>query len=122
MEKHASLIKKIFWCISLPFLFVTSVWCFVHQLNPLDNIFFLMAVMTAMPLLLMKTFAQEDKTIDSLADDFRKMGATEFLSFIDEFRKMPLGKFRAYYKEAYRQVYLERYGKDIFNNIPGFGD
>lgn len=81
-----------------------------------------MAVMTAMPLLLMKTFAQEDKTIDSLADDFRKMGATEFLSFIDEFRKMPLGKFRAYYKEAYRQVYLERYGKDIFNNIPGFGD
>ena len=73
-------------------------------------------------MLAIKAFEQEGKTIGTLADDFRKMGTTEFLNFIDEFRKMPLGKFRAYHKEAYRQVYIERYGKDIFKDIPSFGD
>ena len=48
------------------------------------------------------------------------MEAIEFLNFINEFKKIPLGSFRASYKEAYRQEYLRRYNKDIFHEIPMF--
>jgi len=52
--------------------------------------------------------------------EFKEMGATEFLNFMDELKRFPLGTYRAVSKEAYRQEYLRRYNKDIFHEIPMF--
>lgn len=122
ITSYTPLIKKLFWRVSLPLVFLASLWCFINGLNPLDSMVFQLAFMTAVPMMAVKTYEQQDKTIEVIAEDFRKMGATEFLNFMDEFRKIPLGNFRAIHKEAYRLVYMERYGKDIFHAIPSFGE
>lgn len=116
------LAKKLFWYVSLPSMLVISVFCLYKGENPLDNFFSAIPLLSALPLIMRKMDAMDEKAIREQQEEFSKMGATEFLNYLTEFRKIPLGKFRARYKEAYRREYLVRYEKDIFHDIPMFGE
>lgn len=62
----------------------------------------------------------EDNALSQYQQEFTKMGATDFLNFMEEFRKIPFGKERSLCKEAYCQEYLRRYNKDVFHQIPSY--
>lgn len=115
------LIKQLFWRLCLPFFFISSVWCLLKGLNPIKSNLFLLSITTMMPMLMVKAHEIQDGLIEKTAIEFSEMGATEFLNFMDEFKKMSLGTYRATTKETYRLEYLRRYNKDIFYQIPMFG-
>lgn len=114
------LIRKTFWLISLPLVLISTLLCLSKGINPLDSTTFMLSLCTLIPMMVIKLEESQDNTVSNLILEFQQMEATEFLNFMDEFRKMPLGKMRAFYKEAYRQEYLRRYNKDIFHSIPSF--
>jgi len=82
----------------------------------------ILSLLLMLPFIMLKSFDLQDAAIDEYTQDFCKMGATEFLNFMDEFKNIPLGQYRGILKEAYRQEYLRRYNKDIFDFIPLFGE
>lgn len=114
------LIRKLSWRLCLPFLLISMAWCFIKGLNPFESPLFLTSILSMIPMLLLKAYELQESVIENQVAEFREMGETEFLNFINEFKKIPLGSFRASYKEAYRQEYLRRYNKDIFHEIPMF--
>ena len=116
--KHRKLISTLFWWVSLPLIASSAAWCFFKGISALDNLFFVTACTTALPRVMLMAEDLDNNTIEKLVEEFKAMGATEFLNYLEEFRKMPLGKARALYKKAYCQEYFSRYGKNIFHKIP----
>lgn len=119
--KHKTFIRKLFWPLCMPFFLISTVWCVMKGLNPFENYLFLVSTMSMIPMLMNKAFELQDSLKEHQILEFKEMGATEFLNFMDEFKKIPLGTYRATCKEAYRQEYLRRYHKDIFHVIPMYG-
>jgi hypothetical protein len=118
--EYTVLIRKLFWRVCLPFFLISTVWCVMNQVNLLEHPLFLTSGISLLPMMMIKSFEMQDGLKDKHVHEFREMGATEFLNFMDEFKKIPLGSYRGICKEAYREEYLRRYGKDIFHEIPMF--
>ncbi len=97
------LARKLFWYVSLPSMLAISLFSLYKGVNPLDNFYFVISLIASIPLMMQKMDENNEKAISKLQEEFREMATTEFLNFLTEFRKIPLGKFRARYKEAYRR-------------------
>ena len=118
--KYDLLIRKLFWRFSLPFFLLSTTWCWIIGFDFFQDPLFLISTVLMMPMLMIKTFELQDGIIEKQQQEFMDLSATDFLNFMEEFRKIPLGKYRGICKEAYRQEYFRRYQKDIFNKIPMF--
>ncbi|RUR04922.1 hypothetical protein [Legionella sp. km772] len=113
-------IKKVFWWFCIPFFALTSILCFINHLNPLENTLFLVSGFFLVPRMVHYTIEAQARLKQEHIHEFQAMGATQFLNFMEEFKKIPLGSYRALCKEAYSQEYFRRYNVDIIDKIPMF--
>ena len=116
-------VKKIFWCLSVPSSILLAAWCYMQDgVGSLEEVLMAVIFLISLPYLHNSADEMNEKMVVLCQEDFKDLGATEFLNQIVIFKKIPLGQERAAMKEAYCREYYKRYGKNIFEHIPMFGE
>ncbi len=80
-------IKKLFWTVNLPLIVLSLLWCWIQKVNVLDSWVFQLAVVSTVPMLLIKTEETQEQCIAKEIEKFKAMDATEFLNYREEFKK-----------------------------------
>jgi hypothetical protein len=111
MFNYIKFIKLTFWFVSLPVLGVEGTYFLFAHVNPLDSNLFLLSMILWVPMMIVKTQEFQDQVYDDIIEELRNMTSAEFAKRGEEIMGLPHVKNAAIFKEAYRQVYREKYGR-----------
>lgn len=107
------ILSKTFWLIALPLFALACMYCYWQNISPLDSLVFWFSLMLCIPMLLLKAFELEEASYQNILAEFRAMTSSDFFEKEEEIMSAPPNRNMSIIKEAYKQVYKERYGRDI---------
>tara|TARA_R110002126_G_scaffold286752_1_gene438885 strand:+ start:6857 stop:7225 length:369 start_codon:yes stop_codon:yes gene_type:complete len=110
---NASLIKKIFFFLNLPFIGIVAIYTLATHTNPMESFLFGTAIILCTPYLVILTDELRDKNFKSLIEDFSLMNDTDLLKFKKQFAFIPLGYYRSLVKQAYTEELKRRFGDSV---------
>jgi hypothetical protein len=113
MTNYKKIIKLTFWFFCLPFLGLESLYFYYMKIDPFSSNTFIVSLLLIMPMLIIKTDEGFKEAYHGMLEEFREMTSSRFLECESEIMSLPLSRNSAMFKEAYRQVYKEKYGRDI---------
>lgn len=114
MMNYNKLIKITFWYISFPIVVFEAIYLSYEHLNLLNSNLFLFSILLWVPMIILKSFELENKTYDHLLNEFRNMTLLELIEKNNEIMSLPPFRNSALIKEAYREIFAEKNGKNNY--------
>lgn len=96
--------------MGLPILGVESIYFFIEKINPLSSSLFVNSLFLIVPFLFVKADELRNKLHDDTLVEFRAMTRLELAECEQEVMSLPPSRNSALFKEAYREVYKEKFG------------
>ena len=112
MFNYIKFIKLTFWFICLPILGLEAFYFLLKHINPLNSNLFIFSMALWVPMMIVKTKEFQDQAYNDAVEELRSLTSAEFAKRGKEIMNLPPIKNAAIFKEAYRQVYQEKYNRN----------